>query len=413
MNGLGPRQIGPCPFGGSNIGRNNVALNVATSIVRFQASMYDKQPCRTSSLSGHNRVHEIWNAGHARCIQEVFQMSPTTLNLLQHWLCNETSLGPSRYISLLEKLAIFMFIAGQGASNCLTQEEYQYSSDTISHCFHEVLTALIHLGQHYISVPQAPFMVHPKISSSRKFSPYFNDCIGALDGTHVQCHMPVGDTAPYRNRKDYLSQNVLAVCRHDMLFHYVLPGWEGSAHDTKVLGDAIENKRFQIPKGKCYLADAGYSNSNFMMILYSGIRYHLKEQTQAAMRPANEKKLFNLRHAQLRNIIERIFSVFKRRFQIFGKAPEYPFKTQVKLIYALAGLHNFIRQHPHVDPDDEEAEDIYEEGDPSPVSHASNPTPASIKASTLTSDRMNKRRDDIAAAMWIDYQEYLSENQRS
>lgn len=79
----------------------------------------------------------------------------------------------------------------------------------------------------------------------------------------------------------------------------------------------------------------------------------------------------------------------------------------------MAGLHNFIHQHPHVDPDDEEAKDIYEERDPSPISHASNPTLASIKASTLTFNYMNKKQDNIAATMWIDYQEYLSENQRN
>ena len=409
MDKIGPSPIGPCPIGGSNLGHNNVALNVATSVAQFQAFLYDKIPCRTSSLSGHDKVHEIWNAGHARRIQEIFRMGPTTLNLLQHWLCNETSLGPSKHISLLEKLAIFMHIAGQGASNRATQEEYQHSGYTISHCFNEVLTALVHLSYHYVSLPQAPFSIHPKISSSGKFSPYFNDCIGALDGTHIQCQVSAGDTAPYRNRKDYLSQNVLAVCGHDMFFHYVLPGWEGSAHDAKVLGDAIENKGFTIPKDKYYLADAGYSNTDFMMIPYSGIRYHLKEQAQAAMRPANKKELFNLRHAQLRNIIERIFGVFKRRFQIFGKAPGYPFKTQVKLVYALAGLHNFIRQHPHIDSNDEESEDIYEFGDPSPPARASWPTPVD-KISTSTSIRINQKRDDIATAMWHDYQRYLSEH---
>ena len=46
MNGLGPCQIKPCPFGGNNIGCNNVALNVVTSVVCFQASMYDKKSCR-------------------------------------------------------------------------------------------------------------------------------------------------------------------------------------------------------------------------------------------------------------------------------------------------------------------------------------------------------------------------------
>jgi hypothetical protein len=36
--------------------------------------------------------------------------------------------------------------------------------------------------------------------------------------------------------------NVLGVCAPDMQFIYVLPGWEGSAHDRHVLRDAISRR---------------------------------------------------------------------------------------------------------------------------------------------------------------------------
>jgi len=49
---------------------------------------------------------------------------------------------------------------------------------------------------------------------------------------------------------------------------------------------------------------------------YRGVRYHLKETARANQRPKNPKELFNLRHASLRNAIERIFGVVKRRFPI-------------------------------------------------------------------------------------------------
>lgn len=66
-------------------------------------------------------------------------------------------------------------------------------------------------------------------------------------------------------------------------------------------------------------------------------------------RPANAKELFNLRHARLRNVIERIFGVSKRRFRLMNVAPEYSASTQAKIPCALSALHNFIRLH---DPDD-------------------------------------------------------------
>jgi hypothetical protein len=93
---------------------------------------------------------------------------------------------------------------------------------------------------------------------------------------------------------------------------YILAGWEGSAHDSRVLSDAQASQGFLSPVGKYWLGDAGYGNSEFVMALYRGVRYHLKEVRQANQKPENVKELFNLRHSSLRNVIERIFGVLKR-----------------------------------------------------------------------------------------------------
>jgi len=50
------------------------------------------------------------------------------------------------------------------------------------------------------------------------------------------------------------------------------------------------------------------------MILYRGVRYHLKEYARRG--PQNPRKLFNRRHSCLRNVIERTFGVLKKRFPI-------------------------------------------------------------------------------------------------
>ncbi|KAI5343167.1 hypothetical protein L3X38_011043 [Prunus dulcis] len=60
--------------------------------------------------------------------------------------------------------------------------------------------------------------------------------------------------------------------------------------------------------------------------------------------PANEVELFNLRHSSLRNVIERIFGIFKSRFTIFKSAPPFPYVTQTKIVLACVGLHNFLRK---------------------------------------------------------------------
>jgi hypothetical protein len=68
-------------------------------------------------------------------------------------------------------------------------------------------------------------------------------------------------------------------------------------------------------------------------------------------RPRNYKELFNFRHAQLRNVIERIFGVMKKHFRVLLLPQEYPIEVQVQLVSALVVMHNFIRVF---DPRDEE-----------------------------------------------------------
>ncbi|CAL2252794.1 unnamed protein product [Prunus armeniaca] len=122
------------------------------------------------------------------------------------------------------------------------------------------------------------------------------------------------DVSSYRNRHEKISQNVLAACNFDLEFMYVLNGWEGSTHDSKLLNDALSRRNgLKVPQG--------HGND-----------------------PQNENELFNLRHASLRNVIERIFGIFKSRFTIFKSAPPFPFKTQAELVLACVALHNFLRK---------------------------------------------------------------------
>ena len=66
-------------------------------------------------------------------------------------------------------------------------------------------------------------------------------------------------------------------------------------------------------QGKFYLADAGYALSRLTLTPYRGVRYHLKEWGRGNQRPAGYKKLFNFRHSALRNVVERIFGIMKKR----------------------------------------------------------------------------------------------------
>ena len=54
----------------------------------------------------------------------------------------------------------------------------------------------------------------------------------------------------FRGCKDGTTQNVLTAISFDLKFTYVLAGWEGNAHDSRVLNDAFARRwGFSIPEG--------------------------------------------------------------------------------------------------------------------------------------------------------------------
>lgn len=125
-------------------------------------------------------------------------------------------------------------------------------------------------------MPDAHTVLSPVIRNDPKFYPFFKDCIGAIDGTHIPVTVPFGQVRPWMNRKGYLSQNVLAACSFDMKFTYLQAGWEGSVSDS-AMWDHARNTSLAIPPGKFFLADAGFPLSDSSMVPYRGIRYHLRE----------------------------------------------------------------------------------------------------------------------------------------
>ncbi|XP_020243309.1 uncharacterized protein LOC109847449 [Asparagus officinalis] len=197
---------------------------------------------------------------------------------------------------------------------------------------------------------QAPKEVPEEIANNSNYFPYFKDCIGLIDGTHVDAVLPSDLVARFRGRKG-VTQNILAACTPNKLFTYVLAGWEGAANDYRVLQDALSRPQpygLRVYDGKYYLCDAGYTTMPGFISPYRGVRYHLKEHTGRT--PKNRKELFNLRHSSLRSKIECTFGILKNRFKILAGKPNYPFPTQVDIVLACTVLHNFIALE---DPDDD------------------------------------------------------------
>ncbi|XP_059638654.1 protein ALP1-like [Cornus florida] len=189
-----------------------------------------------------------------------------------------------------------------------------------------------------------------EIQHNEKYFPFFQNCIGAIDGTHIHANVPASSQIPYRERKSDTTQNVMAICSFDMKFTYVVAGWEGSANDSRVLLETIFDPTMNFslpPEGKYYLVDSGYTNMRYFLAPYRGERYHLQEYRGRRIRGPHE--LFNYRHSSLRNVIERCFGILKMRWPILKLMPPYKLSVQALIVIACCTLHNFIRDEARLD----------------------------------------------------------------
>lgn len=165
--------------------------------------------------------------------------------------------------------------------------------------------------------------------------------------------------------------------------------------------------------GRYYLVDAGYANAPGFLAPYRAVRYHLSEFR--GITPQNERELYNKRHSQARNVIERTFGVLKNRFAILKTATQYCYKDQVSIVVACCVMHNYIRKANESDGyeedvtlDNEEvanfiaSESPNECTDPNEDCNFGTPQPLPLYTQRQRDD-WHSFRDNIAKRLWNDY----------
>ncbi|XP_027169686.1 protein ALP1-like [Coffea eugenioides] len=256
-------------------------------------------------------------------------------------------LRPTRNMSLEEIVAMFVYTLAHHEKNRTIGLTFFRSGETVSRQFNLCLLAVLKLHDLLLENPEP---ITDECTDDRW--KYFKNCLGALDGTLIKVTPPSDQKPRYRTRKASIATNVLGVCSPNMRFIYVLPGWEGSAHDGRVLRNAISRPNgLRVPQGCYYLVDAGYCNAKGFLAPFRGQRYHLNEFH--GRRPETPEEFYNMKHSKARNVIERCFGLLKGRWKILASPSFFTIRTQVRIIMACCLLHNLIRKFMSYDPQEQ------------------------------------------------------------
>ena len=91
-------------------------------------------------------------------------------------------------VSVEEKVAMFLLIVGHGIKMRIIRSRYGWCLEPISRHFNEVLQGVLSLCHEFIKLPD-PSVVEPEDYKWK----WFQDCLGALDGTHIDVLVPLAD----------------------------------------------------------------------------------------------------------------------------------------------------------------------------------------------------------------------------
>lgn len=134
------------------------------------------------------------------------------------------------------------------------------------------------------------------------------------------------------------------MCNSNLQFTNIVTRWPGSTHDSLIFSNSAA--KYQCDNGAfgngIVLGDSGYFLNNYLLTPLSN------PHTQA-------EQLYNESHIRTRNVIERSFGVWKRRFPVLSIGLRCKIPLAQDVIVATAILHNLARcrneEEPPADPE--------------------------------------------------------------
>jgi hypothetical protein len=204
----------------------------ATAASIYWHNNFNKNIQHDSKLTGKQWMDELLE-GHEARIRDNLGVSREGFLHLEKVLKEESTLQATKYMGTKEQLGLFLYAVTTDLSMRKLVERFQRSTETIQRTYHKVMRSFLYKDFYDSNIqtnPASPLSEYNELN--RSFFPYFKDCVGAIDGTHIPISPPENIKSNYRNRKGELSQNVLAVCNFDMRFTDILCGWEGSVSDS-------------------------------------------------------------------------------------------------------------------------------------------------------------------------------------
>ncbi|XP_001946487.2 protein ALP1-like [Acyrthosiphon pisum] len=187
---------------------------------------------------------------------------------------------------------------------------------------------------------------------SREYKEIWNfpNCIGSLDGKHINIQCPINGGSAYFNYKGVNSIVLLALVDAHYRFITIDVGSYGRNSDGNVfaksaLGKALENDTLDVPPDTpieengdpmpyVIVADEAFPLKPYLMRPYSRVTLGGNEGN----------KIFNYRLSRARRVVENAFGILSNRWRVFRTNIQVQPKSVDNIVLAACCLHNMLCQ---------------------------------------------------------------------
>ena len=199
-------------------------------------------PCPIPKLTGAQWMH-LTLADNTRCLENL-RMSPDAFMHL-HEILLPFGLPETDKCTSVEALGMYIWTCAHQSASRECKDRFERSLDTVSRKI-TVVAEVMYRWADTVLVPadRNYTCVSHKLAAH---SPWFDGCIGAIDGTHINVEVNRQAKADFYNRKGETTINVCAIVDMDGRFTYVGAGKAGACHDMAVLKDCQDDGRFPHP----------------------------------------------------------------------------------------------------------------------------------------------------------------------